>query len=165
MADLVERHERFRDLATNGLLLTLMCLAANDRRRTFDATTRRIHLYGWTVRDMLRGAHRAAADDDAVEVEERLLVLARATWAVFAEQPGDSPFSYLAWKRALQAACEDEHINEAHVDAFRTALIEQLKVVGLLVSPSSGELMFLHRSFFEYLAAAGLALRPLPAIV
>ena len=163
VVELVSGDPPVTDLATNGLLLTLICATATDRRRPFERTTSRVQLYEWAVRDMVRRAHREdpLADDDP-GVDQRLLVLREAAWQLYKISP-DRQFSFEAWDDALEAACDERRLPESGL--FRRELTRDLKAVGFLVSPTSGHWMFLHRTFLEYLAAAGLAKRTTPETV
>jgi formylglycine-generating enzyme required for sulfatase activity len=152
---LVEGHPQFQDMAINGLSLTLICATA-ERHHLDPETTRRVHLYDLAVRDMVRRAHKVnPLPDDSLEVENRLLVLPRVAWTLFQSHAADKVFSYPEWHKALLASCTAEQI--ADPPRFAKELTYDLAETGLLVSPASGTWMFLHRTFFEYLAAVAVA--------
>jgi formylglycine-generating enzyme required for sulfatase activity len=184
---LINAHSQFRDLATNGLLLTLICSTAERHPEIDPATTHRVHLYNWAVRDMVRGAHKNLLQERDPIVRRRQLVLAHAAWTLFQKHPRDNlahaawtlfqkgaldnqahaawtlfqkhacdnPFFVEEWDHALVAACGAHKIADS--PRFRTELEQAIRGAGLLVEPANDCLSFLHRTFFEYLAAVGLA--------
>ncbi len=167
---LLERNPQVQGLARVPLMLTLICrlfaeqprLAATQEARPA-RFTRRVDIYEQCLRglvlDWMRDDKRHSAQS-AAQVDALLEVLAPVAYVLFAE--GREQFN----ERLLRSKVRDELAklkpdHELHgLDA--TTLINELKLTGILVT--SGEdpdapLLFLHRTFHEYLASLALAWR------
>ena len=149
-------HAQFRDMASIGLLLTLIC-AVTERHPDLDPeTTRRVHLYDRIVRDVAQRPDRPDPIGGGDELDRRLMVLERAALALFERRrsgPGfGNAFTYTEWHEALTAAA-------ARIDAPRFVgdLEHDVARAGLIVEPATGQRAFLHRTFFEFFAAARIA--------
>ena len=159
------------DLTLNPLLLTLTCWAMEAQSQM---RARRPDIYHAATRLLLerpwKPGQRADASDDTWEfIERSIRALAGAAWTLFASDPRRSIFTLHEWDDAMADAvrlC-------GYPASFDASRVTQLaRAAGLLVrlAPAhgpvttvrGGELMFIHRGFHEYLAAAHVATRPDP---
>lgn len=148
---LLDGHPQFRDMATNGLMLTLICATAE--LHPIAKGTRRVELYEWILRDMVgRVRTRNPIPSASPIIGERLDVLREVAWSFFSQRPDNTSLDEVDWKKRLIAACGSLMLE---VPQFA----QDLRDAGLLVSHQDGYLRFLHRSFFEFLAGARMARR------
>jgi hypothetical protein len=169
---LLRQNPQVQGLARIPLMLTLMGRAFIEQQRhpalpaeRADSLTRRVEIYRMCLRGLLRDwkeeKERRTIGDGYVE--EMLEVLAPAAYALFAgghEQFGEG----LLWEKVRAALIG---LGAGHELAGRraTSVIEELKPAGILVTTAEhrdAPLMFLHRTFHEFLAARALAQRARP---
>ena len=151
MGNLLRDNPAFSDLASNALFLTLACSAAE--RHHLSSDTRRAELYARIVRDMVRNVwHPEFVPDDSPRVSLTVWMLRHVAWLLFRDHPA---------RRLIP----DADLIAAVIKAERTLmtgwgigdLLVKLGRTGLLVAPATGQRMFLHRSFHEFLAGAHLS--------
>jgi HEAT repeat protein len=150
--ELVQGNPQFGDLTRNALLLTLTC-ATVERHELRPDETRRVDLYRFIVRDMVREVWKddALADDDP-HVSLMVRLLRHVVWALYRVNPARTLFPDDEWI--------DEIVRAAKGLGLRwdtQEVLDELRATGLLVSPALGKRMFLHRTFLEYLAAEHVA--------
>src|SRR5262249_1000498 len=138
---LVQGSPAMGDLASNGLLLTLTCFTA-ERHALDPETTRRVDIYRCVVRDIVRGAWREdALPERSPRVEALLRLCQRLAWELFQPAPERSVFLVSEVWDAV------ERLSRAASMDWVEQVLTQLQEVGFLVSPGTGRLMFLHRTF------------------
>jgi formylglycine-generating enzyme required for sulfatase activity len=148
---LLSSDARFRDMASNGLMLTLICAARE--RHAIGPNTRSVQLYDLILRDVVSRARRGnALSETDPEIEYRLDILRELAWDFFIDSPGSFAIEAAKWRRRLIAECQALQIV---APTFETDLIRE----GLLVPEPGGRLRFFHPSFFEYLVGARIALQ------
>ena len=148
-----------RKLAANPLMLTILALM---KRQGISLPDRRVELYDRYVKTLLSSWNQARSlsyqhvppDVDATETERLLAPLAR--W-MHTEHAGLGMVERPALKRWLKdrfKAAGDEHPRQ-HVERFLTDVHDH---TGILIDRGGDRYGFIHLTFEEYLAAAGIAL-------
>jgi HEAT repeat protein len=154
--ELVQGNPRFEGLTQCPLLLTLTCVVAE--RHPLPADARRVDLYRRILRDMVRrvwGPNPLPANHP--KVIELISLLQRLAWSLFdPDNPGRTFFRDSEVYSRLARAVDSLRL----AGRDTTQVLEELQQTGLLVCPSSGQLMFLHRTFLEFLAAEEVAQQP-----
>lgn len=149
---LLDSHPQFGDMATNGLMLTLICDTAE--RHPIAAGTRRVELYNLMLRDMVGRARRPnRIPGRSPIIGERLDVLREAVWGFFELRPDRTSLDEVEWRKRLFAAWGTLGLDVPQFAQFA----QDMREAGLLVSHQDDFLRFLHRSFFEFLAGARMA--------
>lgn len=149
---MLDAHDQMRGLASNPLMLSLMCRVLEDRRQDFPL--RRVEFYDRCV----RGLVREWKEEDkrqfiAVEhVEASIDVLSHVAASLLLQNP---PFEESEVGRLARQA-----IGRLSAGVLpNVGLVERFKEDGLLVPVSArpgAPLLFLHRTFQEYLAGIAL---------
>ena len=166
---MLRQNPQVQGLARIPLMLTLMCRAHEEQRQhpaapteRSGAPTRRVQIYSLCLRGLLRDWKEEKERRDIGDgyVEAVLEVLAPAAYALFAgghEQFGEGLLREEVWV-ALGG------LGAGHELAGRdaTSVITELKRAGILITTGehrAAPLLFLHRTFHEFLAARALARR------
>jgi len=147
VVEILQGDPQFGDLTRNALLLTLTCATAECHDALPDEA-RRIDLYRLIVPDMVRGIWKdntLAADDPRISVMLRLLQ--RVAWELFLANPARAAFTDDELMDAI------ERTNGSSSAEWLEQTVRELRATGLLISPASGQRMFLHRTILEYLVA------------
>jgi len=157
LLEAVHSDQRLGEVTRNGLLLTLACAAAGQRILRQD--TRRVDLYRLIVRDMVRGEWRdGSKGKDSRDVSVIMDMLRRCAWTLFQEDPARTQFADGKVREALRSA----GCHSPHPKWTPDRVLDEMCKVGLFSCPSDAHLMFLHRSFLEFLAAEHVAMQPEP---
>ena len=166
---LMRQNLQVQGLARIPLMLTLMCRASIEQQRhssqpakPSDALTRRVSLYRLCLRGLLRDwkeeKERRPIGDGYVEAV--LEVLAPAAYALFAG--GYEQFGEDVLREKVRASLKGLGAGHELAGRDATSVIAELKHAGILVTTGEhrdAPLLFLHRTFHEYLAARALAQR------
>jgi HEAT repeat protein len=150
LIQLVQSNPLFDDLTRHGLLLTITCATAE--RHSLEAAVRRVEMYRFAVRDMVRQIWKedATAKDDPA-IGGMLRLLRHVAWSLFQRDPARNLFSEDELSQVVRDARESgPGWSEARV-------LKALRRTGLIVSPAEGRRMFLHRTLLEFLAAEYVA--------
>ncbi|MDS4040182.1 MAG: hypothetical protein RKP20_03315, partial [Candidatus Competibacter sp.] len=153
---LLGHNPRFEDLTRNALLLSLAC--AVGERHELSPNITRGELYEVILGDMAKGEWKpetSSPNATPLSPDFLLRLLARIAFARLRANPAGNWFRADDWIDDCIEAIEKLHLKHHGTDS----ILAQLNRIGLLVSPADGWLMFLHRSFLEYLAARHLAWR------
>jgi hypothetical protein len=151
MAAVLARSPAVEQAAQNPFLLTLVCAIAEDEEMPHDI--RRTQLYDRALEKMLGGHNRAA---------EWLPLLADLAWTLFRRDPRDLRITGQALLEFVRDSDDRPPVSGKAGDLSRlekaTVLCEELRKQRLLVRvAASGDYVFAHRSFAEYLTACYLA--------
>jgi HEAT repeat protein len=146
-------------LARIPLMLTLMCRAFEERKLSFP--TRRVELYEQCLRGLLRDwkiEEKGRETISDAQVDGLLDVLRPAGLALLTE--GHEQFSESQMRKKVLPCLQA--LKPGHELYGRTAagLIDDLKRDGILILAGEDEyapMLFMHRTFHEYLAAGALA--------
>ena len=164
---LLRQNPQVRGLARIPLMLTLIARASVEQQRALpgeraDAFTRRVPIYRLCLHGLLRDwkeeKERRTIGDSYVEAV--LEVLAPAAYALFAE--GFEQFGEGLLREKMRAALRGLGVGHELAGRDATSVIAELKHAGILVTTGGhpdAPLLFLHRTFHEYLAARALAQR------
>jgi len=145
-------HEQMRGLASNPLMLSLMCRVLEDRRQGFPL--RRVEFYDRCVRGLLREWKEEDKKQfiSVEHVEASIDVLSQIAASLLPQNP---PFEESELSRIARQAN-----GRLSADVLPTiGLVERFKEDGLLVPVSArpdAPVLFLHRTFQEYLAGIAL---------
>lgn len=165
----LEAHPPMRELARNPLMLTFMCRLTEDGAGTLGAIqTRRVEMVDRALRGLLQAwpsEDRKAVEwhwpiDSDAKTAAHLELLAPVAFAlVEAGQLGEvSELDLRAIVKQCHAGVLAQDPRHELRDDDATTLIDLWQQAGLLVPTGGGEVLFLHRTFQEYLA--GIALVP-----
>ncbi|MBC8875829.1 MAG: SUMF1/EgtB/PvdO family nonheme iron enzyme [Planctomycetes bacterium] len=144
-----------RELCTNPLLLTILCIVFHDEQTL---PTNRAELYALCVRVLLQHWRRDLYESELgrgvepYDAEAAQAVLARLAWWMHGEQDRTAaPLDELAAEAELgladvAASCALGHDGRAFVERMKDE-------AGVLAGEGEGRYGFLHLSFQEYLAA------------
>ena len=138
---------RMRDMAGNGLLLTLTCAVLTDSDLPENAT--RADVYEQVIERFCQGEWRKSGDATCL-VRRSLMrrILGHVAWTLFQRNPAGNAASDDRWDDAMVDAK-----SKVGVDVGVDTIFEWLSDSGLIVHPGRGQTAFLHRSFLEYLSA------------
>ena len=138
---------RMRDMASNGLLLSLTCSVLTEGGLTEDAT--RADVYEQVIERFCQGEWRKSGDATCL-VRRSLMrrILGHVAWTLFQRNPAGNAASDDRWDDAMVDAK-----SKVGVDVGVDTIFEWLSDSGLIVHPGRGQTAFLHRSFLEYLSA------------
>jgi len=155
---MLEQHPQVRGLARIPLMLSLMCRAYHEKHLDFPA--RRVALYERCLRGLLRDwkEEKERREISASYVEAMLECLRVVGYTLFAE--GCEQFSESRVRTALVPWLHRLPLQHELYGRNAAVLIAQLKRDGILITAGEyrdGPLLFLHRTFHEYLAASALA--------
>ena len=166
---MLRQNPQVQGLARIPLMLTLMCLAHEEQRRHpapltewSGVPTRRVQIYALCLRGLLRDwkeeKERRHISDGYVDAV--LEVLAPAAYTLFAG--GHEQFDESLLREEVRVALG--RLGAGHELAGRnaTSVIAELKHAGILITTGghrAAPLLFLHRTFHEFLAARALARR------
>lgn len=145
---LIGGHDQLQDMASNGLMLTLIC-STRERHDSIGPNTRRVQLYDLILRDIVSAVRRGAPVTRDVAIR-RLAALREVAWSFFQSQPSNMSLDADLFAKRLKKACKGQQ--NMPFDAF----YGHLRREGLLVV-NRDDVRFLHRSFFEYLAGSAIA--------
>lgn len=146
---------RIRELCTNPLLLTILCIVFHDEQTL---PTNRSELYDHCIRVLLQHWRREVYESDlgrevpAFDAEAAQAVLARLAWWMHGEQNRTSaPLAELAAEAELGLA---DVATSSGLGHDGNAFVERMRdETGVLALEGDGRCGFLHLSFQEYLAA------------
>ena len=162
-----------RQAAGSPLLLTLMCVAHEEQ--PLPAGLRRADLYGRVLRSPRRRAWKADHEQpNDRHVDDLVRLLVEVAWARFQARPNANLFGNdeiiaaiaaaptAPLPRAIQTALAQGGFAPNLLVYAPALLRDELRHPGVLVdagraADGAGQLAFLHRSVYEYLAAAALA--------
>jgi len=159
LLDILAQPERqtghMRELCTNPLLLTILCIVFHEERKL---PTGRAELYGHCVRVLLEYWRRDLYESDLgtqlapYDAEAAQAVLARVAWWMHQEQDRTSaPLDQLAAEAGEGLA---EVSEKSGLGRDGQAFLERMRdEAGILALAGEGRCGFLHLSFQEYLAA------------
>ena len=166
---MLRQNPQVQGLARIPLMLTLMCRAHEEQRRhpaapteRSGAPTRRVQIYSLCLRGLLRDwkeeKERRPIGDGYVEAV--LEVLAPAAYALFAG--GHEQFGEGLLREEVRVALGGLGAGHELAGRDATSVIAELKHAGILITTGehrAAPLLFLHRTFHEFLAARALARR------
>ncbi|HBI45532.1 MAG TPA: hypothetical protein DDY78_22155 [Planctomycetales bacterium] len=156
---LIDGHASLREVGRNALLLTLAC-AESELRRMEPETTRRVHLYYWVVRDLMRGAWKDKPQDDSDPAADReLRTLRRFAWGLFRPEPARIIFDNDQLFDVLNGLGYDDLRAEEQLRKWGNC---GLLLPGIATDTKRAGTFFLHRTFLEFLAADYVAHLPDP---
>jgi formylglycine-generating enzyme required for sulfatase activity len=150
---------RMRELTTNPLMLTILCVVFHEERKL---PTERAELYSRCVRVLLEHWRRDIFENEngqdvqSYDADAAQAVLARMAWWMHSEQDrAAAPLDELAAEaeRGLASVSASSGLGRdgaAFIDRMRSE-------AGLLAKTADGRCGFLHLSFQEYLAATHAA--------
>jgi formylglycine-generating enzyme required for sulfatase activity len=159
LLDILAQPERqrghMRELCTNPLLLTILCIVFHEERKL---PTGRAELYGHCVRVLLEYWRRDLYESDLAtqlapyDAEAAQAVLARVAWWMHQEQDRTSaPLEELVAEAGEGLA---EVSEKSGLGRDGRAVLERMRdEAGILALAGEGRCGFLHLSFQEYLAA------------
>jgi formylglycine-generating enzyme required for sulfatase activity len=165
LLEAVQRNPGVRGLAANPLLLTILALM---KRQGISLPERRVELYQKYVEALLRhwnlarGLGRPASRE--LDVTETVKVLAPLALWMHETSPGVGLVKREALRRELARICAERQVPEPEAAASRM-LADARDHAGLLLERGPGEYGFIHLTFQEYLAAAGIAQKGQQGIV
>lgn len=154
----LERSPQMEALATNPLLLSILCFVTDSTHKGAPLP-RRTDLYAALIRKLLNNPKRDEIpySPAAPTLETKCTILARVALSLFL-QHGDDRRLVFTEKELQQEIREASRIegyqNAEFADAFRKDLVERC---GILRGTSSDGYWFLHLTIHEYLAAEALA--------
>jgi hypothetical protein len=156
----IRRQPLLQPLAASPLLLSIMCLVANEKDGVQFLTTRS-KLYRKAVDNLLKQNRRIDVDfpERPPDIRRRR-VLERTALAVFASQENDRELLFTEERivDALTVATKPEDYGVVGAGQFADALLRDLVgKCGLLQGGPERGYYFLHLTIQEYLAAAALA--------
>ncbi len=159
LLEAVQRNPGVRRLAANPLLLTILALM---KRQGVTLPERRVELYDQYVRTLLstwnraRGLAGRAPERDLDPVQTMKVLAPLALW-MHEVNPGVGLVRREALRRQLEAIFQARGIQQIE-DAATRFLEDVREYAGLLLERGAGEYGFIHLTFEEYLAGAGIAL-------
>jgi hypothetical protein len=141
---LIDSSPIMREIASNGLILTLICAFAEH---SSGAHPTEQGLYEWAIDDLLRRAHTPNSlplGDPALALRHDVLI--RTASALSGMRPGRTVFTSADWHTAISSACEG-----APEGSLAKTLTEELVKSGLLVTQTPSQWRFLNQALFESL--------------
>jgi predicted MPP superfamily phosphohydrolase len=158
---MLRQNPQVRGLARIPLMLTLLCRTyLESQEKQSDFPTHRVELYDCCLRGLLRDwkgekEHREISD---AYVEAVLELLYTVSYTLFVE--GSEQFSESDLRKKIIAWLTDLKYKHELDKYDATSIIAELKHDGILITAGehrNAPLLFLHRTFHEYLTACMLA--------
>jgi HEAT repeat protein len=141
-------------LSQNALMLTLTC-AEGDIRHLDPDNTRRVHLYYWIIRDLIRGAWQTdPVDIDDKRLDREFRALRRMAWSMFQHHPSRTVFPN---DQLLQLLLDQQYTELEAEELLNSWGKRGLLLPGLDTKDQKAGSFFAHRIFLEYLVAEHLA--------
>ncbi len=155
----IEQSVPVRGLARIPLMLTLLCRISQDRngKNAQRLPTRRTELYESVLRGLLSMWKVYEKKKSAAYLEPQLEMLRAVAFQFF--MTGREQFTQAELSEAILAWLNGLPRNHDFASKTPIPLIEELKADGILVATGEERLLFLHRTFQEYLAAGHIAAR------